>query len=90
MGVPVITKRGDYFLSHLGESIASNVGFTDWIAGDEDEYVAKAVAHTSDLSALAALRSGMRKQLLASPLLDATKFAGHFESAAREMRNSLE
>lgn len=90
MGVPVITKRGDYFLSHLGESIASNVGFTDWIAGDEDEYVAKAVAHTSDLSALAALRSGMRKRLLASPLLDAKKFAGHFESAAREMRNSLE
>ena len=85
----MIAKRGDYFLSHIGESIAHNAGLADWIAGDEDEYVAKAVAHASDLSALAALRSGMRKQLLASPLLDAAKFAEHFERAAREMRNSL-
>jgi predicted O-linked N-acetylglucosamine transferase (SPINDLY family) len=89
MGVPVIAKRGNYFLSHLGESIAYNAGLAEWIAENDIEYVAKAVAHTSDLSALAALRSGMRKQLLASPLLDARKFAEHFERAAREMRNAL-
>src|SRR5208283_1021805 len=29
MGVPVITRRGDRFLSHLGESIARNAGLAD-------------------------------------------------------------
>ena len=85
MGVPVVAKRGTYFLSHLGESIAHTVGLADWIARDESEYVAKAVVHASDLSALATLRNKMRAQLLASPLLDAKKFAGNFEQAAKEM-----
>ena len=28
MGVPVITKRGDHFFSHLSESIAHNTGLS--------------------------------------------------------------
>jgi predicted O-linked N-acetylglucosamine transferase (SPINDLY family) len=56
MGVPVITKKGDHFLSHLGESIAHNSGLSDWIASDEEEYVAKAVAYASDIDALSDLR----------------------------------
>ena len=43
MGVPVITLRGDRFLSRIGESIAHNAGLADWIAEDDDDYVAKAV-----------------------------------------------
>ena len=46
MGVPVITRRGDCFLSHIGESIAHNAGLSDWIADNDDDYVAKAVMHT--------------------------------------------
>jgi predicted O-linked N-acetylglucosamine transferase (SPINDLY family) len=81
MGVPAITRRGDRFLSHVGESIARNAGLPDWIAADDDDYVAKAVAHTGDLARLASLRAGLRPQVLASPLFDAPRFARHFEAA---------
>jgi len=85
MGVPVLTKRGDHFLSHLGESIAHNTGLSDWIAADEDEYIAKAVKFSSDLDGLMKLRAGLRAQVLASPLFDAARFAAHFEEAVWSM-----
>ncbi len=81
MGVPVLSLRGDRFLSRTAESIARIAGLPDWIAADEDEYVAKAVAFSSDLDRLAALRANLRQQVLASPLFDAPRFARNFEDA---------
>jgi predicted O-linked N-acetylglucosamine transferase (SPINDLY family) len=81
MGVPVITMRGDRFLSHVGETIAHNVGLSDWVASDADDYVAKAVGFGSDIERLASLRSGLREQVLASPAFDAERFARNFEQA---------
>ena len=89
MGVPVITKKGNHFLSHLGESIAHNSGLADWIASDEEEYVAKAVAYASDLDALSDLRNGMRERIVDKPLFDIPRFALHFEQAVRAMRNTI-
>jgi len=87
MGAPVLTKRGDRFLSHVGETIAFNAGLPEWIAADEDDYVVKAVAHGADLERLAAVRAGLRTQLLRSPLFDAARFARHFEQAMYGMWN---
>ena len=89
MGVPVIAKKGNHFLSHLGECIAHNSGLSDWIAVDNEDYVKKAVAFSSDLQSLSALRRGMREQILNTPLLDAPRFARHLEEALRAMRNKL-
>ena len=85
MGVPVITRRGDRFLSHMGETIAHNAGLPDWIAADNDEYIAKVVKFATDLEHLAALRASLRLQVLASPLFDAPRFARNFEAALWEM-----
>jgi predicted O-linked N-acetylglucosamine transferase (SPINDLY family) len=85
MGVPVLTLAGDRFLSHIGESILHNAGLPEWIAADADDYVARAVLHAGDLERLAALRSQLRQQVLASPLFDAPRFARHFETALRGM-----
>jgi len=85
MGVPVLTRCGDRFLSRVGETIATNAGLTDWIAANDDEYVAKAEAFACDLVSLARLRDGLRVQVLASPLFDALRFARHFEEAMRGM-----
>lgn len=87
MGVPVLTKRGDRFLSHFGETIARNAGLPDWIATTDDEYVAKAVQFSSDLDRLASFRARLRGQVLASPLFDAPRFARHFEDAMEGMWN---
>lgn len=81
MGVPVLSLKGDRFLSCTAGSIAHNAGLADWIAADEDEYVTKAVAFASDLERLASLRAILRDQVLASPLFDAPCFARNFEDA---------
>ena len=81
MGVPVLSLRGDRFLSRTAGSIAHNAGLPELIAADEGDYVAKAVAFASDLGRLSALRAGLRQQVLASPLFDAPRFARNFEDA---------
>ena len=81
MGVPVLSMQGDRFLSCTASSIAHNAGLPEWIAAGQDDYVAKAVRFSADLQRLAALRAGLREQVLASPLFDAPRFAKNFEDA---------
>jgi len=90
MGVPVITRKGNSFLSHIGESIAHNAGLADWIADNDDDYVAKAVMHTQNLECLAELRAGLRQRVLASPLFNAPLFARNFENALLDMWKQYE
>lgn len=85
MGVPVLTLAGEHFLSRQGVGILMNAGLPDWIATDADDYVAHAMRHARELQDLAALRNGLRQQLLASPIFDAPRFARHFETALRGM-----
>lgn len=85
MGVPLLTRRGDRMIAHQGESILHNVGLTDWIAADNDDYIERAAAHAGDLARLAQLRSELRARLLASPLCDAERFARNFETALAGM-----
>lgn len=81
MAVPIITRTGNCFLSRCGHSLAMNAGLSEWIAGDDDEYVAKALQHSSDITALAALRGKLRSQVRSSPLFDAQRFAKNLETA---------
>ena len=85
MGVPVLTLAGKSFLSRQGVGLLMNAGLPEWIARDPEDYVARVVLHASDLQRLASLRSGLRQQVLASPIFDAPRFARHFESALRGM-----
>ncbi|MBY0578146.1 MAG: tetratricopeptide repeat protein [Burkholderiales bacterium] len=81
MGVPILTMRGSDYLSHLGESVMQNAGLPDWIAEDEEDYIAKAIAFSGNLEHLAKLRSSLRTNVLASPLFDQLRFARDFEAA---------
>ncbi|MBK8742667.1 MAG: hypothetical protein IPM02_25695 [Betaproteobacteria bacterium] len=82
--MPVLTLAGMSFLARQGVGLLMNAGLPDWIAADADDYVARAVAH-ADLPGLAALRGNLRQQVLASPVFDAPRFAGHFDAALRGM-----
>lgn len=81
MGVPILTMRGSNYISHLGESIMHNAGLPDWIAANEEEYIAKAVSFSTNLVNLARLRNSLRARVLASPLFDTPLFARNFEAA---------
>lgn len=85
MGVPVLTKRGDRYLSRITDSVLHNVGLEDWIAEDEEEYVRKAIAFASDPKKLGDIRNTMRERALASPMFNETLFADDFEDAMQEM-----
>jgi protein O-GlcNAc transferase len=85
MGVPALTLAGEHFLARQGVGLLMNAGLPEWVAADLQDYVARAVAHANDLQALAALRSGLRQQVLASAIFDAPRFASHFETALRDM-----
>jgi predicted O-linked N-acetylglucosamine transferase (SPINDLY family) len=80
MGVPVLCRRGDRFLSNICTSMLHSAGLADWIAQDNDDYVAKAVAFAADAPRLAALRLSLRATVLASPLCDAPRYARHLEA----------
>lgn len=81
MGVPTLTIRGDSMIARQGASMLECVGLTDWIAQDEDDYVALAVAHAGALDQLAALRLSLRDRALSSPLFDTKRFARDWEAA---------
>jgi protein O-GlcNAc transferase len=85
MGVPVVTRAGERILERYGAAILTAVGFTEGIARDRDDYVARAAALAGDVPRLAALRSTLRPQLLGSPLCDGPSFACSLETAYRSM-----
>jgi len=85
MGAPLLTLVGNHFLSRIGESTLQNAGLPEWIAFSADEYVERAVSHARDVDRLAALRNGLRQQVLDSPLFDAPRFASNFKAAMRDM-----
>jgi len=78
MGVPVITLKGDRYLSHFGESINSNLNMNNWIAKNYKEYISIAIKFSSDLNELSKIRMNLRKKALQSPVFDASLFASHF------------
>ena len=85
MGVPVVTLKGERFISHNGQTIAHNAGQANWIANDTNDYVRLALEAASDLEKLERVRTGLRAQVLASPLFDASRFARNFEAAMLAM-----
>jgi predicted O-linked N-acetylglucosamine transferase (SPINDLY family) len=81
MGVPTLTIAGDTLLSRQGTGVLAAAGMENWVATSVADYADKAVALAGGLPKLAALRAGLRAQVLASPLFDAPRFARNFEAA---------
>lgn len=85
MGVPVVTLRGDRYVSHMGETILKNLGMTECVTNSEEAYIAQAIALASDPTYLAKLRGSLRDRLLNSPLCDGPGFTRYLEDAYRQM-----
>jgi predicted O-linked N-acetylglucosamine transferase (SPINDLY family) len=85
MGVPVVTLVGKTVVGRAGLSQATNLGLTELVAYSEEEFVAIAAKLAGDLKHLAALRRGLREQMLSSPLCDAKGFTRGIEGAYRQM-----
>ena len=85
MGVPVVVMEGGHFVSRMGASFMRSAGMPEWVAADDGDYVAIAVAMASDRRALLELKRGMRKRLQAQPGWDIDAYTRSFEAALKAM-----
>ena len=85
MGVPVVTLRGNRWVSRVGVSILSTVGLPDLIASDADEYVRIVRRLADDQERRNDLRRSLRTMMAGSPFCDGSRFARSLEAAYRAM-----
>jgi len=85
MGAPVLTLPGKTAASRAGLSILSSVGLAEFAASSEEDLVRTTVELAGNLPRLADLRATLRARMLASPLMDAPRFARNLEAAYRMM-----
>lgn len=70
MGVPVLTVRGDRYVSNLGAAVMAKAGLPDFVADDASGFINKGVELAADLEWLASVRAGFRERLQARPQFD--------------------
>ena len=77
-GVPVIALLGRSAASRAAAAIVTAVGLEDWVAEDDDGYIAMAIKHASRPDVLARLRAEL-------PGMVANSAAGNVETYARKV-----
>jgi predicted O-linked N-acetylglucosamine transferase (SPINDLY family) len=85
MGVPVLTKKGDYFISKSTESINKNIGLNDWIANDEGDYIDKAVNFSNNLNLLQSVKTYILENRETFAIFDSKDFAKQMFSAFKKL-----
>ncbi|MPV69910.1 tetratricopeptide repeat protein [Burkholderia sp. BE17] len=85
MGVPTLTIPGVTLAGRGSATWLQHVGLDAFIAGDEDDFVAKALALGQDTAALQALRTGLRARCSQSAAFRPAVVAAGLSSALRTM-----
>ena len=88
MCVPLLTIKGDRFVSKCGESINNNLNMHDWIADNEEDYIRRAILFSSNVNELENVRKKLRIFSRNSSLFDMKKYANNFSIVLREAFNS--
>lgn len=78
MCVPILTLKGDYFVSKCGESINSSLNMKEWIAHDIDSYVNKSIVFSKDFSILNQIKNKLILHSRNSALFNSEKFSLDF------------
>ena len=85
MGVPTLTLAGGTAASRQCAANLGHLGLEGFIAADVDDFVRKGLQWSSDVAALAELRSGLRERWLAAPLRRPETIAAGIGAALRHM-----
>ncbi len=86
MGAPIVSLVGrNSLLSRAGLSMLTRMGLEFFAAATPQEFVAKAVAFSQNLDALARIRASLRQRMAASALCDTKGYAANVEAAYRKM-----
>ena len=84
-GVPVITCKGDRFVSAYGASLLAAVGCPELVAETPTQYVEMAAQLAHNPSRLMFLRHNLRRMAVENGLADSTGFARRLEIAYTDM-----
>lgn len=85
MGVPVVSMIGDRHVARVGATLLTQLGLTELLAANAEEYYEFARSLAGDRDKRAVLRADLRNRMRCSPLCDARGFASDFEAALRQM-----
>jgi predicted O-linked N-acetylglucosamine transferase (SPINDLY family) len=80
MGVPVVSLRGRRHGSRFGASILVNAGVKELVVENDINYVRRAVQLGNSPELIGAYHSGLRANLLKSPLMDVKNYMQELES----------
>ncbi len=86
VGLPLLTLAGRAFAARMAASLLTAIGLPELIAGDLEDYVAKAVALSRDAAAMQALRLHLAGDAWARSLGDTEGFTRRLEAAYRRIR----
>jgi protein O-GlcNAc transferase len=80
-GLPLVTLRGETFVSRVASSLLSAVGLPELITGNLTDYEALALKLARDPAALTRLKTALESARLTAPLFDTDRFRRNIESA---------
>ena len=86
MGVPVVALAGPGMVGRLAASLLVHGNQGQWVAQNEQDYIAIAQALAAKGPRQADQRIELRKQLEASPLADGARLSGELERVYRRLR----
>ena len=78
MCVPLLTMKGDRFISKCGESINYNLNMKEWIADNDLEYIKKAIFFSQNIKVLKDIKKGLVYYSRKSDLFNMNKFVREF------------
>jgi len=84
MGVPVVAKLGNGASSRAAGAILKAIGLDDWVAGDDDGYIAIAQKFAAMPSHLAILRAELPAKIAASPAGNVKLYTQQVEAGYRQ------
>lgn len=85
MGVPLVAIRGGCTSARMSSGILRGLGRSEWIAESPEQFAAITARLCADRAAVRAGKQELRRQMLASPLLDGADLSRALERAFVEM-----
>ena len=84
-GLPVVTLRGQSFVSRVSAGLLANVGLQELVASSAEEYETLALSLARDRGRLSDVRQRLAKARKTAPLFDMDGFVRGIEAAYLEM-----
>ena len=89
-GLPLLTQRGDTFVSRVSASILLAAGLPELVTESLDAYEARALELAKDRGQLDALRQKLVRQRPSMKLFDSERYRRHVEQAYLQMMERLQ